>query len=161
VPLYYVYSVLPQKAHLFQGKQKEGRRKMTVTLRIVLIVASALLVLYTLLKIRKAQLDIDDSLHWIVTAIVLILLSLFPNSVVKLSEVLGFISPANLVFLCMIFVVLVRLFVQSVEMSVQKHRLNQLVQKVALLNYEQEQMRKEKEKQEAANSDEENKGSKQ
>ena len=31
----------------------------------------------------------------------------------------------------------------------QKHRLNQLVQKVALLNYEQEQLRKEKEKQEA------------
>lgn len=132
---------------------------MSPLLRILLIVVSIALTYFVLRKIRKAQLDIDDSLHWIVTAIVLILLSLFPNSVVKLSELLDFHSPANLVFLCVIFVVLVRLFIQSVELSVQKHRLNQLVQKVALLNYEQEQMRKEKEKQEAdaANSDEENK----
>ena len=122
---------------------------MSPILRILLIVVSIALTYFVLRKIRKAQLDIDDSLHWIITAIVLILLSLFPNTVIKLSEMLGFMSPANLVFLCMIFVVLVRLFVQSVEMSVQKHRLNQLVQKVALLNYEQEQMRKEKEKQEA------------
>ncbi len=122
---------------------------MSPILRILLIVVSIALTYFVLRKIRKAQLDIDDSLHWIITAIVLILLSLFPNTVIKLSEMLGFMSPANLVFLCMIFVVLVRLFVQSVEMSVQKHRLNQLVQKVALLNYEQEQLRKEKEKQEA------------
>ena len=122
---------------------------MSPILRILLIVVSLALTYFVLRKIRKAQLDIDDSLHWIITAIVLILLSLFPNTVIKLSEMLGFMSPANLVFLCMIFVVLVRLFVQSVEMSVQKHRLNQLVQKVALLNYEQEQLRKEKEKQEA------------
>ena len=76
-----------------------------------------------------------------VTAIVLILLSLFPNSVVKLSEVLGFISPANLVFLCMIFLVLVKLCQVSIELSVQKHRLNHLVQKLALLNRQQEEMK--------------------
>ena len=111
---------------------------MSPILRILLIVVSIALTYFVLRKIRKAQLDIDDSLHWIITAIVLILLSLFPNTVIKLSEMLGFMSPANLVFLCMIFVVLVRLFVQSVEMSVQKHRLNRLVQKLALVKAEDE-----------------------
>lgn len=121
---------------------------MSPILRILLIAVSVGMTFFVLRKIHKAQLDIDDSLHWIVSAFVLLLLSIFPQIAVKAAEALGFMSPANFVFLCVIFVVLVRLFIQSVEMSVQKHRLNHLVQKLALLNYEQEQMRKEKEEKE-------------
>ncbi len=126
---------------------------MSITLRILLIVVSLMLGFFVLRKIRKAQLDIDDSLHWIVASLFLLLLSIFPQIAVKAAAALGFMSPANFVFLCAIFLVLVRLFIQSVEMSTQKHRLNMLVQKLALLNHEQEQLRKEREAKEAAEAE--------
>jgi len=49
-----------------------------------------------------------------------------------MSELLGIQSAANFVFLFMIFVVLVKLFNMAIEVSIQKQRLNRLIQKLAL-----------------------------
>ena len=108
---------------------------MSTTLRILLIVVSVIVVVYTLHKIRKAQLNIDDAFYWIIFSILLIVMSVFPNLVYLLSETIGFESPANLVFLLIIFLILVKLFSLSIELSVQKHRLNYLIQRIALMNY--------------------------
>lgn len=114
---------------------------MSIVLRILLIVASVAVFFFVFKKIRKAQLNIDDSIYWILFAILLLALSIFPQIAVWTSEQLGVESPANFVFLCMIFLVLVKLFQVSIELSVQKHRLNHLVQKLALLNRQQEEMK--------------------
>ena len=108
---------------------------MSTTLRILLIVVSVIVVVYTLHKIRKAQLNIDDAFYWIIFSILLIVMSVFPNLVYLLSETIGFESPSNLVFLLIIFLILVKLFSLSIELSVQKHRLNYLIQRTALMNY--------------------------
>lgn len=115
---------------------------MSLALRIALVVASLILVVFVLKKIRKAKLNIDDSIYWISFAFLLFLLSLFPQVAIWASSLLGIQSPANFVFLFMVFVVLVKLFQVSIDLSVQKHRLNNLVQKMALLDIQQQEMDK-------------------
>ncbi len=110
---------------------------MSIALRIALIAASLLLAVFVLRKIRRAKLNIDDSIYWIVVAFALLLLSLFPQVAIWASSLLGIQSPANFVFLFMVFVVLVKLFQVSIDLSVQKHRLNSLIQKMALLDIQQ------------------------
>ena len=121
---------------------------MSIVLRIALIVVSALVMYFVLKKIRKAQLEIDDSIYWIVFAVLLLVISIFPGIAVGASKLLGVRSPANFVFLVMIFLLLIKLFQLSIDHSIQKHRLNHLVQKIALLNQEHDKQKKSEEKSE-------------
>lgn len=111
---------------------------MSLTLRIFLIVCSVLSVFYTMKKIRKAQLNIDDSIYWIVMSVLLLIMSVFPGLVNWAAKLFGFVGTVNFVFFFMIFAVIVKLFQVSIDLSVSKHRLNMLIQKIALLNKEQE-----------------------
>jgi hypothetical protein len=109
---------------------------MTLTLRIILIVASLCAVIYALRKIRKAQLNMDDAFYWIIFSVLLLVMSIFPDIPIFLASKIGFESPANFVFMFMIFVLTIRLFTNSIELSVQKRRLNNLIQKIAIMNHE-------------------------
>ena len=116
---------------------------MSDILRILLIVFSIGVFFFVFKKIRKAQLNIDDSIYWIVFAVFLLVLSIFPQIAIWTATLLGIESPANFVFLCMLFLIIIKLFQVSLELSVHKHRLNHLVQKLALLNRQQEEMKDE------------------
>ncbi len=107
---------------------------MSIVLRIALILVSFLVVVFVLKKIRKTQLHIDDAIYWIVSAVLLLIISIFPQIAIWTSELLGIESPANFVFLFMIFVILVKLFNLAIDVSIQKQRLNRLAQKLALLH---------------------------
>ena len=109
---------------------------MSLTLRIMLIVASFLVLLFVLKKIRRTQLYIDDAIYWIVFSALLFIISVFPEIAIWASALLGIQSPANFVFLFMIFVLMVKLFNLAIDLSIQKQRLNRLVQKLALMNEE-------------------------
>ncbi len=110
---------------------------MSATLRILLVVVSVLVVAFVLHKIRKSHLAIDDSVYWIFFSVFLMLLAVFPGVAIWCSDLIGIQSASNFVFLVMIFFVLVKLFYVSIDLSVNKHRLNHLVQKLALLECEQ------------------------
>ena len=109
---------------------------MSVTLRVCLIVASVFMAIYTFRKIRKNQLNIDDSIYWIVTSVCLVVLSAFPIIPTKIAELLGIESPVNLVYLVVIFFIILKLFLLVIDFSVQKHRLNMLVEKLAVIDKE-------------------------
>ena len=51
---------------------------MSVMLRTALIIISALTLWYTARKIRKSQLQIEDSIFWLVFPAALVVLSIFP-----------------------------------------------------------------------------------
>ena len=117
---------------------------MSTTLRIVLIAASVILILYTLFKIRKAQLEIDDTAFWLILPVLLLVLSIFPEIAFFFSEKLGFISPSNFIFLVVVFLLLFKLFLLTMELSMQKRRLNRLVQTHAITEEEREEEATEK-----------------
>ena len=111
---------------------------MTLTLRIVLIIASIFVVFYTIRKIRKSQLNIDDSVFWIGFSVMLLIMSIFPQVVTFFTQLLGIASPVNFVFLFVIFLIIIKLFKLAIDLSITKHRLNHLIQRIAIINHDVE-----------------------
>ena len=125
----------------------EQSHKLGYGFRAILILVSILAFVFVLRKIRKKQLHIDDALFWIISSASLMLLSIFPQIAYFFTVLLGMSSPVNFVFLVVIFVILIKLFTLAIDLSVQKQRLNSLVQNLALANEEiRENKKKLKEK---------------
>lgn len=105
---------------------------MTIYLRIMLIVFSLLTSYYLLKKIRKSQLQIEDSLFWIAFSFSIALLSIIPAIAIKMSEIIGIESPANFVFLVIIFILLIKVFRLSIKISQLEHNVRILAQEIAI-----------------------------
>lgn len=105
---------------------------MTMTLRIVLVVVSILNCAWILLRIRKAQVKIEDSVFWILFSAMLILMSIFPGIITWGTEIVGVQSPVNFVFLAIIFVLLLKVFRLSIRVSQLESKLQTLVQRYAI-----------------------------
>lgn len=105
---------------------------MSTALQVILIVASILTVLYMLRKIRKSHLKIDDSIFWILFSVGLFILSIFPDISLFASNLLGIQSPANFIFLSIIFILLLKQFLMTVKMSKLENRVQTLVQRLAI-----------------------------
>lgn len=109
---------------------------MSHILRVVLIVISALVFIYTIKRIRKSQLNIDDSVYWIGFSVLLLVMSIFPQIPFFFADLLGIDSPVNFVFLFMIALVFIKLFKLAIDLSITKRRLNHLIQRIAILNHD-------------------------
>lgn len=105
---------------------------MTIQFRCLLVVVSVLMFLYLMRKIKKAQMKIEDSIYWIFLSVIFLLLSIFPGIAIYAAKWLGIESPANLVFLIIIFLLLVKLFLQAVKISEMEYKLRSFVQEVAI-----------------------------
>lgn len=105
---------------------------MNVSYRLLLAIAALLILLVMLRKIRKSEVKISDSLFWFFFVITLIILALFPEIAYFLSNLLGIESPANLVFLYVIALLLMREFASTVELSRLRSKLAALAQSSAL-----------------------------
>lgn len=99
---------------------------------IVLVAGALLTLVYVLVKIRHNQLATADAVFWFLFALILIVLAVFPQIAYGLASLLGIESPANLVFLAMLVVVIYRLLTLSVENARLKEKLVALTQAVAL-----------------------------
>lgn len=115
---------------------------MSIVLRIALIVVCVMACGYVLRKIRRAQMEIDDAIYWIVVSIVLVIISIFPQIPDFFSDLLGIQSPSNFVFLSVIFVVILKLFSLSLEVSALKQKLKSTIQNVAIREKELEELAK-------------------
>ena len=105
-----------------------------IVLSTILIIASILTSAYVLRKLRKSQLSIQNSIFWFIGSVVLIVISIFPHLVINLSELLGFMSPINLIFIIIIFLLLLKIFLMSLQISKIEHKLEELVQEYAIGN---------------------------
>ena len=105
---------------------------MTILLRVVLIVASLFNCWWIIHRIRKAQAKIEDSVFWVCFSGVLIVMSLFPGLVVLGARITGVQSPVNFVFLCIIFILIVKIFRLSVKVSLLESKLQGLAQRYGI-----------------------------
>lgn len=76
---------------------------MFIGLQLILIIVALLTAMFILDSIRRSKILIEDSFFWLFFSLIVLLLSLFPNAAVYFSRQLGFESPANFVFLSIIF----------------------------------------------------------
>ncbi|RKD34873.1 DUF2304 domain-containing protein [Lacrimispora algidixylanolytica] len=105
---------------------------MTFLLRCVLVCVSILLTLYLLRRIRHSKMKIEDSIFWVMFALLLVLFSLFPKLADFISGMVGTYSTANFIFTFMIFILLLKVFFQSVKISQLERRVTELIQTFAL-----------------------------
>ena len=123
---------------------------MSIYLRIILVVIYMLSMLNILKRVRKSKLQIEYSIFWIVFSILLILVAVFPQPMFVLAQILGIQSPANMVFLFVIFILLIKLFNMTIEVSQLQYKQQELVQKIALDENKKTEKKSSKGKQEEA-----------
>lgn len=105
---------------------------MSMTLRALLIIFAALVFNFVIRKLKKSQMQVLDSLFWLLFSLSFVLLGVFPEIALFISSELGFISASNFVFLYVIAVLVVRDFSNSLRISKQEERINGLAQSIAL-----------------------------
>lgn len=105
---------------------------MSYYLRLLILLASIVTLFYVLRKIRKAQIQIADSLFWVFLSIVFVIMGAFPQVVYFLTRLMGFQAPVNLIFLVMIFILLLKVFSSSIKISQLENKLDSLVQEIAI-----------------------------
>ena len=105
---------------------------MSIALRVLLIIVSVMNTLNILRRIRKSKLQIDYSIFWLVFSMILIVIAVFPQIVIKLAQIIGFQSPANIVFLLVIFALMFKSFQSTLEISQLQYKIEELTQKIAL-----------------------------
>lgn len=109
---------------------------MAFTLRITLVLVSILTFIFIIRRIRFSKIRVEDALFWIIFAVLVLFVSVFPQVFVAGSELLGIESPANLVFLFFIFMLLIKCFSISVSLSQTNEKVKELSQQLAIEKFE-------------------------
>lgn len=106
---------------------------MSFVLRIVLIIGALVALSIVVRNVKRGKIRIADSVYWVVCAVLLTVLALFPHIAFFFSRLLGFLSPSNFVFCMIIALMLVKLFTLSCDVSRLTDKMEQLAQEIAIL----------------------------
>jgi len=110
---------------------------MTITLRIILVLASVLCFILVIRKIKQSKLKVEDSILWILGALLLIFMCIFSDVVEWIALKLGFMSTVNFVFVIVSFFLLIISFKYCIKMSVLNEKIKNLNHYIALKEYEE------------------------
>lgn len=111
---------------------------MGIILRLVLIGVSVLTFVYVIHKVRKSQMKIEGAVFWFLLAGLIMLLAFFPVLAYAVSDLLGFESPSNLIFLLMIFLLIIKNFSLSLKEAKLEHKIEILTAEIAIWRNETE-----------------------
>lgn len=123
---------------------------MSIMLRILLISMSVLSLVYVVWRIRNSKMQIEYALFWIVLAALMIVLSVFPQIVYWITIKMGMISAANVVYLFIIAILLLKVFMMTIELSSLENKVRELVQQLGIDEKERADERKAQEQKEAS-----------
>ena len=98
----------------------------------VLIIASLVTFVYVIGRIRKHQLNIEDSIIWILWSVILLILSIFPGLSHAISNFLGFESTSNFILTGFVFLLYIMVFFQNIRISELKEKNKKLVQRLSI-----------------------------
>lgn len=110
---------------------------MSILFRLSLFFVSIGTLVFVFKKIRNAQMQIDGAVFWIVFMLGLVATSIFPGILMRVSTFMGVESSANFVFLCVTFIMLLKVFSLSLQNSKLKYQIEQLTQLISLKEYQE------------------------
>ena len=121
---------------------------MSVLLRSVLLVASAFSAIWIIYRIRRAKVRLEDTLFWIGTSVILLILGVFPQVSYWAATKLGIQTPSNFVFLVMICLLFEKVLTMSILHSQMEDKYVTMAAEMALrckdLEKQIEELKKEK-----------------
>jgi len=118
------------------------KMNMSGTLRTTLIIGSILFFVFIINMVRTKKLELKYALIWLLTSLSFIIMSVFPETVFLVARLLEVEVPANALFLCIIFLLLLMVFALTVAVSRHADRIKKLTQELALLKAELEDKNK-------------------
>lgn len=105
---------------------------VSVMLRVALITMSVLSLFYVIRQIRHSRMQIEYALFWIVLSFVMIVMAVFPGIVYWITVKMGMVSAANVVYLFIIAVLLLKVFMMTIELSSLENKVKELVQRLGI-----------------------------
>lgn len=108
--------------------------------RVILVIVSLLTMSFMMKKIRQAKVQIEAAMFWVIVALILVVFSLFPGVADACARLLGIYSTPNFLFLFMIFLLMVKVFSMTLQVSQMESKQKELVQKIALAQKEREEL---------------------
>lgn len=105
---------------------------MTVIFRIFLVLVAIISTYVMLRKIKNSRLQIQYAIFWVNISFIIIIIAIFPQIMTLFSKILGVYSPTNLVYASILFILLVKNFFMTIEISDLENRLKELTQTIAL-----------------------------
>lgn len=111
---------------------------MTLTLRIILIIASSLSCLMCIKNIKKAKLKIENSIIWMLGSILLIIMSIFSGLVEWIAMKLGFLAPVNFVFVVIISFLLIEVYSNNIKITELNEKIKNIAHHMAIKEFEEE-----------------------
>ena len=109
---------------------------MAWPLRVLLIAGAFFILVFVLNKIRRNQLFTSDAVFWFLFSACLVIAAIFPQIIYWLTALLGVESPANLVFLLVLAILIFKMLVYSVEVAHLRLKMMQLAEHVAIREYD-------------------------
>lgn len=116
---------------------------MSDVLMVLILIGVFVSVIYILLRIQKLKVKMEDTIFWIFFAIVIAVLGTTPQVAYWASNVLGVQSPANLVFLVIIGLLVEKLFSVSMTVSMLEEKIAILSAELAIRSRDEAEGRKE------------------
>lgn len=99
-----------------------------------IIVTAGLLVMFSIFHmIKKNRLELRYALSWMLLDVVIIVLTAFPQLIVFLSELMGIVSPVNMLFFLGFCFSLILLFRLNATVSRLSGKVTRLTQQIAVL----------------------------
>ena len=105
---------------------------MSIVMRVLLIVISVCTFAYMIRKLRKVQMQTMDTFFWTLFSFTILIMSLFPELVIKCTEYVGAQSAVNFVYLVIFFFLILRIFLLNVRVCELELKLNEYVEKMAV-----------------------------
>lgn len=105
---------------------------MSPFLRIFLGGLALISVFIILHRIRRSGVRLQDTLFWMMIAVILTILGLFPDISISLADKMGIQSPVNFVFLVMIALLFEKLLTLSISHSHNEEKIVELAAELAL-----------------------------
>ena len=76
--------------------------------------------------------QIEYALFWIILSVMMMVMAFFPGLLYWLTGVLGFMSTSNLVYVIVIGILLLKIFMMTIEISALEQKVQNLVQELGI-----------------------------
>ena len=119
---------------------------MNIGLRMGLTIASVAVLIVVALLISKKRLNIKYSIVWLIWSLLLVFMSIFPETFYGISDLLGIELPVNAVFLIMIALLYALTLFVYIMISKHSEEIVKLTYQVALLKKELDELKKKNER---------------
>lgn len=116
---------------MFKILEREDN-EMSIYIRVMLVIGAIALMAFMLRKIRQSKLKIEYIIFWLTFSAILVIMGIFPQIISWISRALGFQAPINLAYLVIIFVLIVKLFFNTIQISALENKVDSLTQQIAI-----------------------------